>query len=282
MSMYTSERIAVIMTVHDRKAKTMNCLKQLFTNVQSNFIIDCYITDDGCTDGTVEAVVETYPQVKIISGNGSLFWNRGMLKAWQAACLDKPSYYLWLNDDTLLFDNALSKLMITSKKFEDKCIIVGSTCDNSGNLTYGGREYNRKHSIVNPDDKHCIPCKTFNGNIVLIPGAIADKIGLNDPYFHHSFGDIEYGLRATKAGVNIYIAPGFYGTCERNNPIPLFRRAKYSLVERYKLLYSPLGFNPCEDFYLNAKYYPLWKCCLWFVKLHLNVLFPKDHTKFEK
>lgn len=278
--MMNKNKVAVIMTVHNRKEKTIRCLEKLLKNDTVKNDIICYLTDDGCTDGTVDAVTRVFPQVKIISGDGTLFWNRGMYKAWKMALQDKPDYYLWLNDDTLLDNHAVTTLIDTASKYKNKVIVVGSTCDLSGNLSYGGREMSRKHKIIAPNSVETKECATFNGNIVLIPNRVVDIIGIIDPFFHHSFGDIEYGLRATKNGVKCIIAPGFLGICERNNPIPLFRRKQYSLFRRYELLYSPLGFNPIEDFYLNKKYYPLWKCLLWYIKLHLNVLFSKDHTKY--
>lgn len=276
-----SKRLAVLLTVHNRKNKTLNSLRRLFDN-ELNFELEVYITDDGCTDGTQEAVLLKFPEVKIVEGDGALYWNRGMHAAWKEAAKNDVDYFLWLNDDTLLFSDALKRLLDASNEMNDGAIIVGSTCDENEMLTYGGRKSDKKHTIIAPDDSLLIKCQTFNGNVVLIPRSVFSKVGFNDPYFRHSFGDIEYGLRACKLGVDCYIAPGFYGSCNRNNPIPLFRRKNNSLFKRYKLLYSPLGFNPLEDFYLNRKYYPLHKAVLWFLKLHLNVLFTVDHTKFNK
>ena len=71
-------KIAAIMTCHNRKNKTMACLKSLFTIIPET---DVYLTDDGSTDGTSEAVLYTYPNVHIISGDGNLYWNRGMYVA---------------------------------------------------------------------------------------------------------------------------------------------------------------------------------------------------------
>ena len=34
--------------------------------------------DDGSTDGTAEAVARSFPETTILTGDGSLFWNRGM------------------------------------------------------------------------------------------------------------------------------------------------------------------------------------------------------------
>lgn len=274
--------IAVLLTVHNRKEKTLKCLTQIYKNIMESVDIEIWLTDDGCTDGTPEKIKEDFPLVHIINGDGTLFWNRGMLKSWQAASKNQPDYYLWLNDDTILNSDAIERLYAISQKKENQAIIVGSTCNSEGKLTYGGRKADKKHTIIPIDEKEEIECQTFNGNIVLIPAYVYNKLGYNDPYFHHSFGDIEYGLRASKQGIKSFIAPGYYGICERNNPIPIFRRKQYPLFKRYRLLYSPLGFNPIEDFHLNKQYYPLYKAILWFIKIHLNVLFPVDHTKYNK
>lgn len=109
------QTIAVLLTVFNRKDKTLKCLQHLFNQLPiEGYSIDVYLTDDGCTDGTPEAVKEQYPQVNIIHGDGNLFWNRGMYTAWEKAAQKGYDFYLWLNDDTILLPNALSKLLISS------------------------------------------------------------------------------------------------------------------------------------------------------------------------
>lgn len=277
------KNIAVLMTVHNRKEKTLACVKNILQQEGlQNITLQVYLTDDGCTDGTIEAVKEYFPDLIIIKGNGSLFWNRGMNYAWREAAKSEHDFYLWLNDDTMLKKEAINILIKCAEQTNSQSIIVGSTyaSESIPLLTYGGRKRNRKHTLIPPHENHLIECDTFNGNIVLIPRNVFQKVGYNDEYFHHSFGDIEYGLRASKLGLKNYIAPGILGYCKRNNPIPIFRRKNISLFKRYKLLYSPLGYNPKEDYHLNKKFYPLILCILWFIKLHINVLFTKDHTLY--
>ena len=56
--------IAVIITCFNRKAKTIECLKHLlkaynsynYTHIESPIKLTIYLTDDGCTDGTADAV----------------------------------------------------------------------------------------------------------------------------------------------------------------------------------------------------------------------------------
>lgn len=278
--------IAILLTVHNRREKTLTCLENIYSqhNIE-DLSIKVFMTDDGCTDGTTESVNKKYPDVMIIHGDGNLFWNRGMFLAWQTAQrTDNYDFILWLNDDTKLMNDSISRLIKFSDVVKNKSIIVGSTLESENNpvFSYGGKTSGIKQSPLYPDDDKLKKCTTFNGNIVLIPKFVYEKCGIIDNYFHHSFGDVEYGFRTTKNGIINYIAPGYYGYCVHNNPIPIFRRKCFSLIKRYKLLYSPLGYNPMEAFYMNRKYFSFLSS-LWFsIKLHINVLFPIDHTKYNK
>jgi len=124
---YTS--IAVLMTCHNRKLKTLLTLESLFKQtLTSEIALSVYLVDDGSTDGTSEGVQQKYPQVKLFSGDGNLFWNGGMRIAFSEAMKDEPDYYLWLNDDTVLAPEALNTLLATSRELfeqgEKKAIVV--------------------------------------------------------------------------------------------------------------------------------------------------------------
>lgn len=139
-----TKTIAVLLTVHNRREKTLNCLQNLFSQkMPEGYEIKVYLTDDGCTDGTLEAVSKVFPQVHIIKGDGNLFWNRGMWTAWNAAVRDnRYNFYLWLNDDTYTYPEMLESLINVSESKGNRAIIVGSTVDTQkrNTHTYGGRK----------------------------------------------------------------------------------------------------------------------------------------------
>ena len=198
--------IAILLTVYNRKVITINSLKSLFSSINNDSInnYDIYMTNDGCTDGTERFVKQLYPQVNIINHKGNLFWSRGMNLAWEKANETKHyDYFLWFNDDAELFPNAL-EILLNSKKNNSDCIITGAFCSNEGNVTYGGR--NREHKFIEPNG-YLQNVHYMNGNLVLVPYKVYEKIGYIDKIFTHGLGDFDYGLRAQLNGFSVLLTP---------------------------------------------------------------------------
>ena len=243
------------------------------TTSANRFFFDVFLVDDGSTDGTFEKVKTTFPEINLIKGNGNLYWNRGMYTAWQQASENYDyDYYLWLNDDTHLYKNAFKELFDTLRKVNNESIIVGFTCSptNKNIITYGGRINDK---LLNTNGK-IIQCDEFNGNCVLIPRVVFKTVGNLDPFFSHSFGDVEYGMRSKKAGFTSFVTATAVGECERNAWPPKHLNPNIGILERFKFLYSPLGFHPKESYYLNSKHKNLFYALLVICKLHLNVIWP--------
>lgn len=244
-----SKRIAVLITCFNRKQKTLDCLQALFNQVNvADVSLQVYLVDDGSTDGTGEAVQQKYPQVKVLQGDGNLFWNGGMRLAFDEASKDEPDFYLWLNDDTLLAPDALRTLLDTYYQLAEtglrKAIVAGSTRDPvTGVYTYGGKVQSRWWHPLNLDSVEPTEkpqrCDTMCGNCVLIPREVAQVVGNLDPAFVHYAGDWDYGLRAKQKGCTVWIAPGYQGTCPAN-PKPQ-KQTNVTLGERINKVQQPKG-----------------------------------------
>lgn len=265
--------VAVLLTVFNRKNKTLECLKHLYHQLPiQGYQVNVYLTDDGCTDGTPEAVVSQYPKVHIIHGSGNLFWNRGMYTAWQEAAKKDYDFYLWLNDDTNVYSNMLISLLNASSIKEDKSIIVGATKSLDGeNITYGGRLSNGK--IPTPDGE-LTPVSHFNGNIVLVPRYVYNKLGNLDYYFTHSKGDFDYGLRASKVGIEMYQVGEYLGECDLHDTLDRWCNPDVPLIQRWKMLYRPNGMPPKETFYLERRHGSFFIATFHYITIHIRCLLP--------
>ena len=175
------DSIAVIITSHNRKTQTLNCLHALLRFLP---LCDIYLTNDGCTDGTPEIIKEKYPQIHIINGDGNLFWSRGMYVAWKEATTNDYDYYLWLNDDIELYPFFLKELMECEKYGNGKCIISGLVEDENNKIIYVGTG---NHGELNTSAPSPQSVTYMNGNVVLVPKSVVKEIGIIDPFFHHDW-----------------------------------------------------------------------------------------------
>lgn len=268
-------KIAVLMTVHNRKDVTLRSLQTLYNTIdflREELIFDIYMTDDGCTDGTSEAVANLFPQVTILKGDGNLFWGRGMNTAWKAAAsIYDYDAYIWMNDDAYLYDNALAELIKGWRELGDNTIISGAFVDVEGNPSYGGMN---KHLIPYKANGNYQKIDYMNGNFVLVPKCIFKKVGYIDGFYHHGGGDFAYGCKAIRDGFNVVLSSCNVGTTNRNMPAPpKFSLPQYSLKVRLSYLYSPIT-NPWIDFILNWKYRSRRVAIKNFVWAHAIMLFP--------
>ena len=275
-------RIAVLMTCHNRRQKTLACLHALAAQeLPANVQLTVYLVDDGCTDATGAAVRQHFPNVRVLMGDGNLFWCGGMRLAWEEAMKDDYDAYLWLNDDTILLKGAVDKLISTARVIRKKegrdGIIVGSCRDPiTGKHTYGGRVKRTARAKLpdqlTPPGDDILPCDTMNGNLVLVPREVVTAVGILSEEFTHARGDVDYGLRAKAQGFSLWIAPGYAAECSMNNP-PGWTLPELSISERLKILYSPKGLPPKEwSIYLKRHAGFFWP--FYWLKIYVRVFFP--------
>lgn len=260
-------KIAALLTCFNRKAKTRDCLTSLFNIVND---IDVYLVDDASTDGTANMVRTEFPQVKLIEGSGSLFWSKGMHLAWSEALKHDYDYYIWLNDDIILYSYFLEELLQCHNEAGEMSVITGVIVDReTKHIIYGGTDANNNLYDID-GEMHNV--RDMNGNVVLVPKCVIEKIGIIDNHFLHAGGDTDYGYTAKEHGIKVLttkraVAEGYSNSFDR------LRKWNTNLVSRMKYLYSPMGCNPNVMFYFYNKHYGLLKALAYYTYLHLlNVL----------
>lgn len=272
-----NKEIAVLLTCHNRRDKTLTCLQALYQcALPEGHTLNIFLVDDGSCDGTGQAVKEEFPVVHIIQGNGNLFWNRGMHLAWETAAKAKSfDFYLWLNDDTIIKPFALQLAVEASFKTNLDSIICGATQANNGDCTYSSykRIIKEKFEKLTPNGQ-LQRCEVFNGNFVLISKSVFLRVGNLDPYFTHFLGDFDYGLRASNIGIHSYLLQDFIGYCEVGSPQK--NKAVMTKFERLSHLYSPLGNNPIQFFEYMKRHFGMINAIKCFISSHYKAFLTKD------
>lgn len=274
--------IAVLITCHNRKEKTLRCLQSLFAAYKPpTMALDVFLVDDGCSDGTPQHVARTFPAVRVISGTGHLFWAGGMRFAYQQA-KTTANYegYLLLNDDVELASDFLKNIETTRAYCHDKYnkggLYSGATQDKgSGKISYGGNVLIKgmdhpAYQLVQPSNLPQ-PCHLTNANVLFVEREVIDAIGFFDAHFIHAFADYDFSLRAYKAGFPVYLAPGISGYCTDDHGNNW--SSSKNLKDRITYLKSPTGLAYKEYLYYAKTHFPK-QLPIIFVKLWAKTLFP--------
>ena len=284
--------IAVILTVHNRLDKTVACLNAVFNQREkySFFNVDVFLTDDGSTDDTSKILRNRFSAkpLHILSGNGNLYWNGGMINSWKAA-IEHGGYdgYLWLNNDTIVLPNLWNELEqadeYSRKQFGKGGIYVGSTKDPlTGEFTYGGFEFTNqwtlKDRFLHPNG-HFQLCQCAHGNVTYISHDVVEKMGILCEQYLHGGGDHDYTYLAYKAGFPLIVLKDYVGICENDHQQGGYADfLSMSLKQRIKYLYSPLGFNLHNTLLLQKRCFPYRYPFVWLMG-YLKAFLPKMYFK---
>ena len=284
-------RIAVLMTVHNRKAKTVRCLESLCETLlphEGKFLVTVFLTDDGSTDGTAEAIQEKGFKIPVhlLQGDGNLFWNGGMINSWEAARKnDGWDGYLWLNDDIEVLPEFWDDLVYADdysrKTFGKGGVYVGSTKDaDTGSFTYGGFVYTNKLTLkdkfVYPDGKTCQECEAGHGNITYVSDEVVKSQGIFCKDYIHGGTDHDYTYLAHKAGFPVLVLPHYSAACKNDHPKDGGRKEFFelSLKDRLAALNDPRGLNLHNALLFSKRCFP-WRYPIILATGYLKALFPR-------
>ncbi len=254
--------IAVLVTCHNRKTQTLAALRTLFAAVNNfndigsrQIVTRLYLIDDGCTDGTADDVLTNFPSqdIRIMRGDGNLFWAGGMRLAWQTAINDNRSwdFYLLINDDTVFHENALTELLNTHdyalRTYGKGGVYAGIVSSMDGSeITYGGKRYASgifgKSISILPNGKPQ-ECLMTNANILLVSKNVADKIGILSNSYRHSCADWAYGIDASRAGFPVLVTGKICGRCDNDHDNEEHEHRKIlamTIKQRWNYFSSPL------------------------------------------
>jgi len=259
--------IHIIIPVHNRIDYTITCLN----SIKKQKYIDCkiIIIDDGSIDSTRLIILEHYPEVKIIKGNGNLWWtgatNLGV-KSVLCGDYNNKDYILTLNNDVVLCYDTLNILVKTSQK--NNCAIVGALgIDNSSDRIVGSgykflswifniTSYPYKNIKYNSAIKGNIMVDALPGRCVLYPLAVFNDIG-NFDYcnFPHYNGDTEYTIRAKRRGWDLILDPKatIYINSEATGLNPMFRNITLKeMIQSFTSIKSSNNIKIRTKFALNV------------------------------
>ena len=247
------EIIRIIIPVHNRREISLRCLDHLRDLGVTDWA-GITVVDDGSTDRTADAIRERFPEVRILSGDGALWWGGATRLGMKAAMAEGADFVFWLNDDCFPEAGALERLLEVSREWQ--AITTAQTSTDLGVL-YGGRRKTWKgiDKIVCEHDE-IVPCDCTAGNCVCIPAVAIEKAGLpRADRVPHQWADHDFGLLAREQGIPAFVVGA--ASCEDaymggGNAMPEVYDSWLRSDRPITAFWKDLG-NPKSALYLKAR-----------------------------
>ena len=211
-----NDKIFVVIPVFNRIRYIEKCLQLLQIQTYKN--TEIIVVDDNSTDGTKELIIEKFPTVKILMGDGQLYWTGSMVLGigYVLERAKKTDYVLVLNDDLIFEDNLIENLYIISQNNPKSLIqALGSWIEKKDKIQYAGKKmkwWTAKGVFLHLNDNisdfpndYIERSGTLTGRGVLIPVQAFVDVGNYDKRYQQS-GDPEFSIRAAKAGYSLLVA----------------------------------------------------------------------------
>lgn len=174
------------------------------------------VVDNASTDGSKETVKARFPEVKLIENNENSGNAEGINIGIREAMDGKPDYFLILDNDVKVEKKFLSEL-IKVAEIDPKIGIVGPKIYyfDSNKISFAGGKLDWLEGAVHIGEGY-IDNGRYDGEkeVVFITGCailarkeVIEKIGLFNGDFFAYYEDVDFCLRARKAGYRIVYSP---------------------------------------------------------------------------
>jgi GT2 family glycosyltransferase len=209
--------VAVIVVAHGRRDDTLDCLASLAR--ASWGALTVIMVDNASRDDTAEAVVARFPSTHVIRQERNLGFAGGNNVGIRRALELGADYVFLLNNDATIAPDAIACCVEAAQSHPDAgalCPVIhfavpreliwyaGATFDAS--RAHSGRVLGYRE-LDSGQFTRTRETDRMTGAAVLIPQRILEQVGLLDAGLFFLYEDVDWSLRARRAGHPIYLVP---------------------------------------------------------------------------
>jgi GT2 family glycosyltransferase len=210
-------RIKAIVVLYNGLKWIDKCFDSL---TKSSVKVEILAIDNGSTDGTVQKLESTYPDVAIVRNNENLGFGKANNIGLKEALMDGTDYVFLLNQDAWIQRDTIQKLISASENNLDFGIVSPIHLNGSGDkLDYNFKQYITEclnNDIISDIIIHGNPnsqmyeVKYVNAAAWLIKRKVLEQIGGFDPLFSLYGEDNDYIYRMNYHGYKVGVVPGTF------------------------------------------------------------------------
>ncbi len=177
----------------------------------SNFTV--ILVDNASSDDTVKITGERFPNVTIIKNAENLGYAEGNNIGINFAVANGADYIFILNNDTVIEPGTISTL-VQALEIDERVIAASPLSyyyDQPNKIYFAGGKINNKgkteHQLKIPQGEGAYTTEWLNGCAVMVRTKQLIEVGLFDPSYFLLFEDVDWSLRARKAGFELLVVP---------------------------------------------------------------------------
>jgi GT2 family glycosyltransferase len=218
--------IGICIVTRDSREEVLACLVSLYEQ-RHNLTMDVVVVDNHSVDGTVEEIRTKFPSVRLILNNDNLGFSRAVNQGLREL---NARYYLLLNPDTVILDQALQKLIEFMDGNLQAGICIPKVLNRDGTLQYQCRRGEGRpwetfayfaglarlfpndqrftgYLLNHLDNEKINEVKAVSGSCMMIRREVVEEIGgLDERYFAYQ-EDTDYCLQARAKGWKVFFVP---------------------------------------------------------------------------
>jgi len=262
-------KVFVVLPVYNRINETKAFLQSVCRQTYSNFVT--VVCDDGSTDGTSEYIRQHHPDVVVLSGDGNLWWTKGINRCIEYAlshCREND-FILTINNDSIISPDYIKQKVERASTHINSIIgSMGVFMDNPDLIETSGWVVDfikcRGISLTKPGEKRTknhsgiVEVSYLPGKGVLFPVAVFQRIGLFDAkHFPQYHADTDLILSAHEAGYKVYLdydSVVYSDVNTKNMVLPDQRMTIGDIIKTFKGPYSVSNFQVYKSF--AEKHFP--------------------------
>jgi hypothetical protein len=208
-------RLYIIILNTNRRDDTLECLRSLRANsYESKTIV---VLDNASTDGSVEAIRAGYPEAQIVGLTKNLGYAGNNNVGIDLALKQGADWILVLNEDTVLSPDCLERMIEYGERNENIGIVgpmvyhfdEPQVIQSAGGVL--GDRWDAIHLSANETDvgqylqPHAV--EWISGCAIMLRRKLIEQIGALDERFYYYWEEVEWCVRASKAGWRIAHVP---------------------------------------------------------------------------
>jgi hypothetical protein len=206
--------VSVILNTN-RCDDTLQCLNSLKNTTYANHQI--IVLDNGSTDGSIEAIEAAYPEVTVLSLEHNLGYAGNNNVGIEAALSHDADWIFVLNEDVILADESISKLVEAGESDDHVGIVgplvyhydapeliqsAGGTLDANWFARHRGENKHDEGQFVQNE-----PVDWISGCAIMVRRGVVETVGALDERFFYYWEETEWCTRARSQGWKVVFVP---------------------------------------------------------------------------